>query len=224
MVRNVIFDLDGTLVDSLPGIQWSVEAAMTACGMPAACPDLKPLIGPPIRVILATVTGLREPATLDRLELAFRASYDSAGWRKTTCQPGTLPMIEHLHSAGHELSVVTNKPGKASRMILRELAIDGFFREIVSRDSRTPPFPSKAEMLTEVIRSQGMERAGSIMVGDTLEDCRAAFEAGLACAVVPHGYGSGLDDSLPPGCRLIDGWHDLVKWCEAPAYETGNYR
>ena len=224
MVCNVIFDLDGTLVDSLPGIQWSVEAALAACGIPAACPDLKPLIGPPIRVILATVTGIVEAAALDRLERAFRASYDSAGWRKTTCQPGTLAMIERLYGSGHELWVVTNKPGKASRMILRELAIDGFFREIVSRDSRTPPFPSKAEMLTEVIRSQGMERAGSIMVGDTLEDCRAAFEAGLACAVVPHGYGSGLDDSLPPGCRLIAGWHDLVRWCEAPAYETGNYR
>jgi phosphoglycolate phosphatase len=221
ILRHVIFDLDGTLVDSLPGIQWSVEVALAACGIPAACPDLKPLIGPPIRVILATVTGLREPAALDRLEQAFRASYDSAGWRKTTCQPGTLPMIEHLHSAGHHLSVVTNKPGKASRRILRELAIDTFFREIVSRDSRAPAFGSKAEMLTEVICRE-TDGAVSMMVGDTLEDCQAAFEAGIACAIVPHGYGSGLGKGLPPGCRLIAGWGDLVEWCEAPAYQTGD--
>src|SRR5437773_1817542 len=71
MMRNVIFDLDGTLLDSLEGIQWSVEAALAACGMPPVCPGLKPLIGPPIRAILALVTGRNDAAELDRMEQAF---------------------------------------------------------------------------------------------------------------------------------------------------------
>jgi phosphoglycolate phosphatase len=222
MPRNVIFDLDGTLVDSVPGIQTSVEAAIAACELPQRCPDLKPLIGPPIRAILATVTGIAESSTLDRLEQAFRADYDSAGWRKTTCQPGTRAVLEQLHHAGHRLSVVTNKPGLASRMILRELALDAFFGDVVSRDSRTPHFTCKGEMLTEVMERHNMDSAGSILIGDTMEDCQAAVQAGISCAVVPHGYGSGLTGALPPGCRLISGWSDLLRWCETPIDAFGN--
>jgi phosphoglycolate phosphatase len=215
MVRNVIFDLDGTLVDSIPGIQWSVEAALAACGVPTLHRDLKPLIGPPIRDILAAVSGASDAATLDRMELAFRSVYDSGGWRKTTCQPGARGALERLRTAGCGLWVVTNKPGHAARAILSELALADYFEEIVCRDSRTPRFASKAEMLANLLERCAFRRAQSIMVGDTLEDCRAAEEAGIDCALVPHGYGGGLDGPLPERCRLIAGWNELSEWCEA---------
>jgi phosphoglycolate phosphatase len=233
VVRNVIFDLDGTLVDSIPGIQWSVEAALAACGMPPVCRDLKPLIGPPIRDILAAVSGASDPAALDRMELSFRSFYDSGGWRRTTCQPGARGAIERLRIAGCGLWVVTNKPGHAARAILSELALADSFQEIVCRDSRTPGFASKAEMLTNVLERFTLRRAESIMVGDTLEDCRAAAEAGVDCALVPHGYGGGLDGPLPERCRPVTGWNQLLEWCQAsgpvgdnPAHPpgTGNYR
>jgi phosphoglycolate phosphatase len=86
--RHAIFDLDGTLIDSLPGIAWSVGEALALCGLRPLTADLKPLIGPPIRSILAAVTGLGDAPSLDRLERAFRASYDAEGWRKTTCYRG----------------------------------------------------------------------------------------------------------------------------------------
>jgi phosphoglycolate phosphatase len=214
VARNVFFDLDGTLVDSIPGIQWSVDAAMEACGMVRSVHDLKPLIGPPIRDILATVSGAHS-AVLDRLELAYRSDYDSGGWRRTTCQPGARAAVERLHHAGCGLWVVTNKPGHAARSILGELAMAQYFHEIISRDSRTPGFHSKGEMLTNLLQRCALNRANCIMVGDTLEDCRAAEEAGIQCVLVPHGYGGGLDGPLPRGCRSISGWHELLTWCEA---------
>jgi len=204
-VRNVIFDLDGTLVDSVPGIQWSVEAALGT-----ACRDLRPLIGPPIRDILATVSGASDAAELDLLETAFRAAYDSEGWRKTAGQPGARAVLEDLRAAGRQLWLVTNKPGFATRAIMSELALLTFFREMVSRDSRRPPFSSKAEMLANLLQRHTLDPSGSIMVGDTLEDCRAAAAVGMECAVVLHGYGTGLDGPLPERCRRIGGWQELL--------------
>jgi phosphoglycolate phosphatase len=198
-------------VDSVPGIQWSVDEALAACGMPAGRRDLKPLIGPPIRDILAAVGGVSDPAALDRLEAAFRASYDSAGWRKTTLQPGARRAIESLRNAGCDLWVVTNKPELASRLILAELSVANLFRDVASRDSRTPPFATKEQTLVNLLERRKLKRLETIMIGDTLEDCQAAVTAGIDCALVPHGYGSGLDGSLPERCRLLAGWDELLE-------------
>ena len=213
MLRHAIFDLDGTLVDSLPGIGWSIGKALEACGVVSSPFDLKPLIGPPIRTILAAVSGIADPSALDRLEGAFRASYDSEGWRKTVLQPGTLDILRRLRTCGAELWVVTNKPLLASGMILRELACAGLFRELVCRDSRTPPFASKAEMLCNLVSREGLKREECLLIGDTLEDATAAARAGIWCALVMHGYGR-WDGSLtaPEQCFLLKTWDDLLNY------------
>ena len=210
-VRNAIFDLDGTLIDSLPGIRWSVDAALRGCGLRQTSGDLRRLIGPPVRDILAAVSGVRDRNGLDRLEQAFRASYDSEGWRRTVCKPGVPDMLWQLLTDGLELWVVTNKPALATGKILRELKIGDFFREVVCRDSQTPPWASKAEMLMELARRQEFDRGECLMIGDTAEDWQAAEAAGIRCAIVPSGYGAGF---LPPGCRRIGGWGELAEMCQ----------
>ena len=205
-MRQTIFDLDGTLVDSLPGIAWSVDAALRSCGMAPANRDLAPLIGPPVRDILATVSGATDAALLDRLERGFRASYDSGGWRRTACHAGVHEMLRRLSASGERLWLVTNKPRLATDRILRELKLAGFFRETLCRDSRMPVFACKAEMLRDLVQRRGMDREECLMVGDTAEDAHAAEAAGIACVIVPHGYGA---PALPPGCRRIEGWQEL---------------
>jgi phosphoglycolate phosphatase len=204
--HDAIFDLDGTLVDSSPGIAWSVEQALAECGLPPLSVDLKPLIGPPIRSILATVAGLADAASLDLLERVFRMSYDAAGWRKSACYRGAPEMLGRLRSGGIGLWVVTNKPLRATRRILRELRIDTFFDDIVCPDSRTPAYDSKAEALVDLLRRHGLSCTECLLAGDTLEDCHAAVAAGVTCALVPHGYGPALPSSLPDNCRRISGW------------------
>ncbi|HEY1182805.1 MAG TPA: HAD hydrolase-like protein [Bryobacteraceae bacterium] len=222
-LRHAIFDLDGTLVDSLPGIAWSVGQALALCGLPPLTVDLKPLIGPPIRSILASVTGLRDAPSLDRLERAFRASYDGEGWRKSTCYEGAPDMLRRLRAGGIGLWVVTNKPSRIARRILREIEIEGLFGGVASLDSRAPAYVSKAEALTDLVRRQGLSRTECLLVGDTLEDCNAAAAAAVACAIVPHGYGPNLPAVLPDNCRRVSGWDSIERLFEAePASAAGS--
>jgi phosphoglycolate phosphatase len=213
--RHAIFDLDGTLIDSLPGIAWSVGEALALCGLRPLTADLKPLIGPPIRSILAAVTGLGDAPSLDRLERAFRASYDAEGWRKTTCYEGAPDMLRRLHAGGIDMWVVTNKPARIAVRILHELEIDDFFGCVASLDSRTPAYASKGEALADLVRRRHLSRAECLMVGDTLEDCHAAMAASVACAIVPHGYGPSLPPVLPVNCRRVSGWDGIDQLVEA---------
>jgi phosphoglycolate phosphatase len=184
--RHIIFDLDGTLIDSLPGIEWSAREALAACGAGPLSRDLGPLLGPPIRTILAEATGIDAPHRLDALERAFRHSYDTEGWRQTVCFAGALETLERLSAAGAGLWVATNKNRLATGKILSQLGIGRFFREVACRDSRTPVFSSKAEMLIHLMDRRGLAPSECLMVGDTREDAAAAEAAGMPCVILRH--------------------------------------
>ena len=120
----VIFDLDGTLIDSLPGIEFSVKAAFDACGVHGTTNDLRSMIGPPIRTILAQAGNVTDERKLLDLEKAFRKSYDEEGWKMTTCYPEVSPVLLAMQNGGIRLFVVTNKPLHISTQILERLGLD----------------------------------------------------------------------------------------------------
>src|ERR1700678_2006320 len=104
----ILFDLDGTLLDSLPAIAYSVRRAFDSCNLPLLDTDLRMLIGPPVRTILARLAGEISGHDLDRLEQAFRASYDGDGWRMTHCYPGARELLEAMREQGMRLFIVSN--------------------------------------------------------------------------------------------------------------------
>lgn len=185
----VLFDLDGTLVDSLPGIEFSVREAFTACALPVPNQDLKELIGPPIRTILSRAGGVLEETQLDALEKAFRASYDSEGWRKTVCYPNAVLVLRNLRERGNRLFVVSNKPRRVSMQILEREQIVDCFEVIITRDSRSPEYQTKEEMIGALL-SRNLCLEHCIMVGDTIEDANAATKAGVPFILMKHGYGN----------------------------------
>ena len=89
-IRNVLFDLDGTLVDSRPGIDYSIRAALKAVLPSQTHRRLNYLVGPPIRDIFARILATTDETLLDQLERQFRISYDAIGWRQTRTYRGAV--------------------------------------------------------------------------------------------------------------------------------------
>jgi phosphoglycolate phosphatase len=202
--QAIFFDLDGTLVDSLPGIEYAVDLSLSRLHLFRPGP-LRPLIGPPIRSILKSVAGDVTDADLDRLEAGFREAYDSTGWRKTTLQNGARTILERLSGAGLLLFLVTNKPLAATRRILDLFDLADYFVDIAARDSRTPVFSSKQEMIEWLLHRHVLDAGQCMMVGDTMEDYHAACGAGMKTVLMAHGYGAGVD------CKSAAVLHDFAE-------------
>ena len=192
----ILFDLDGTLADSLPGITFSIDCAIAECGFPPRTRDPGHLLGPPIREILHALCPAATPAQVDQLERSFRASYDATGWRKTSLFQHVRDALDKLSAQGHRLLLATNKPAHATALIVAELGLGGLFTDVLSRNSVDPPFPSKGAMLRCAMERHDINPAEAVYVGDTPEDYRAATEAGIPVIIVNHGY-AGWVASLP---------------------------
>ncbi len=189
-VNAILFDLDGTLVDSLPGIHYSIVVALSKFGLSAARTDLRSQIGPPIHTILQQVLGNVGPEVLEKVETAFRSSYDTEGWQKTLIYDGVEGTLLRLLNLGVRNFVITNKPKMPTKNILEIFRLSAFFNEVVSPDSKVPPFRSKSESVAYLISKHNLDIRTTLLVGDKKEDETAAEECGVPFAHAAYGYGN----------------------------------
>jgi len=208
--NSIIFDLDGTLIDSLPGIEFSVREAFATLNLPIRIDDLRDLIGPPIRNILATVGDLSDEPTLSALENAFRASYDSAGWRKTVCFPGVETALREMRARDWRLIIVTNKPETIALRILEHLRILHYFESVLTRDSHTGEFFSKDAMVRSLMETYCIEPENCILAGDTMEDAKAAAKSRIEFTYMTYGYGCLDDPTHLPVAHRVGSFEELL--------------
>jgi phosphoglycolate phosphatase len=206
----LLFDLDGTLLDSLPGIAFSVREASRKVGLPEPKINLRSLLGPPIRIILSQAVGTHDPALVDQLEQAFRTSYDTEGWRKTSCFDGVQDTLVMMKAGGHRLFVVSNKPRPISLKILGREGLLPLFERIYTRDSRTPAC-TKQEMLHELLSEYGVSASDCLMVGDTMEDAAAAAAVGIGFVYMTHGYGELAQSPSIPIAYKLDSFSQFLR-------------
>jgi len=201
-LAGVLFDLDGTLVDSLPGIQFSGAAACGAVLPGRELPDLRPFIGPPIREVFRRIFIDLSSSTLDELVSHFRKSYDGEGCLKGTVYPGVRETLSGLRDLGIGCFVITNKPFEATTKLLHHTRLAEHFQAVYSPNRKNPPFRSKGEMTASLVREFQLNPACTILVGDSLEDRTAAQECGIRFAAAAYGYG---------GIHLhLDGQNDVL--------------
>jgi len=206
----ILFDLDGTLVDSLPGIELSVREAFNTCRLPVPKRSLREMIGPPIRAILSRAGNVEEAGTLDALERAFRTSYDGIGWQKAVCFPEAQRVLRLMHDGGHRLFVVSNKPRHVSLQILEREDILQYFEAVITRDSRSPNYCGKEEMVRAVLVERSIGREHCLIVGDTTEDANAAAAAGIKFVWMTHGYGSASQMSSFPVAHSLESFSQFL--------------
>ena len=211
--ESLFFDFDGTLVDSLPGIEFSIQQAFAGCGHTMPHVELRTMIGPSVRAILQKLASNASLSEVDQLEAAFRASYDTAGWTKTFAFPGVAETLRMLAEAGTRLFIFTNKPAVATRQIVKHLKMESLFQDILSKNSRTPPYASKAEMLADLMQRHRVSPMQSAVIGDSPEDFEAAAGNKLPFIFASYGYGKLTATELQQRTTVISNFSDLLTHC-----------
>ena len=187
---NVLFDLDGTLTDPLPGIARSIQHAVVALGgEPPEIDDLKRFIGPPLRASLAELLGTTDRESIVRAVEHYRERFARVGMFENAVYPGIVYELERLAAAGHALWVVTSKPHVYANAIVDHFNLRRFFRSVYGSelDGR---FVDKAELIHRVLQEEELVASETWMIGDRAADVFGGKEQGTRTAAVLWGYAS----------------------------------
>lgn len=184
----VLFDLDGTLCDTSPGVLSSLEKALAECGIPS--PDrMERFIGPPLVPAVMEYCGVPRE-TADSVLTAYRRFYTGGGMRLSTVYPGVAEMLAALTAAGIRCHVATSKPEPFACEILTDCGIARYFTEICGAtldETRT----KKDEVISELFRRDPTPVGdGWIMVGDRKYDVEGAARHGIPAVGVTWGFGA----------------------------------
>jgi phosphoglycolate phosphatase len=200
---NLIFDLDGTLVDSLPGIEASAGWAISQCLPHRELPSMREVIGPPIATMFAQTFPDLSREQQAHLVAAFRQHYDQEGCLLSTAYPGVAEVLQKLKVAGVKMFVLTNKPALASEKILAHLRLLSHFTRVISPDSTEPPFAKKAAGGQYLANAFNLMPKATALIGDGIDDREAASACGFAFFVASYGYGSAAGQNNGRGAQVL---------------------
>lgn len=200
---HVLFDLDGTLIDSAPAILASYREAFAAAGRTPVMPIDAGIVGPPLLETLEMLTGSTEPALIAELAAHFKASYDTTGYRQTAAYDGVGDMLARMAAGGCRLAIATNKRLHPTRLILQHLGWAGHFDAVYALDMFEPRLPDKATMIARLMADRGIPRDIAVYVGDRSEDGESADANHLPFLAATWGYGSLDAAEMAPHWRAI---------------------
>jgi phosphoglycolate phosphatase-like HAD superfamily hydrolase len=185
----VLFDLDGTLVDSHAEISATLQRAVLDCGLPPIAPLPRSRIGPPLDALIGALLPGADADALARARAAFVRRYDASDYALTRPFPGARELLAALSAMGVRAFVVTAKRDVPTRRILATQAL-GPFEGVECVDTRPGAPRSKSEQVRDAVRDHALSPASTWMVGDTASDLRAAHDHGLTAVAAQYGYGT----------------------------------
>ncbi len=184
-IDAVLFDLDGTLVDSLPAIAAAMTRVLATHGYEIDDAQLVPMVGPPMELIARQLGFPPEEAA--RISEEYLRLYRAEYVRQTPELPGATALLERLATAGIPLGVVTNKVESSAREVLRALDWTKRFGAIIGRDTpggAAKPEPDSALLALSIL---GIAPDRAAFVGDTEFDVYCARDAGIRTIVALDG-------------------------------------
>lgn len=206
---TIVFDLDGTLVDTAPDLTNALNHALARAGQtPVSAETVRSLVGMGARVMIEE--GLRRAGVTGDLEAMlgdFLVHYEANIAAESRPFPGAVEALELLRGEGAKLAVCTNKREYLSRRLLQELELEGYFGAIAGRDTFPMAKPDPGH-LTGAIRLAGGDPSRAVMIGDSDVDVRTAKAASVPMVLVSFGYAGDPLSGAPPEA-VIDHFDEL---------------
>lgn len=209
----VIFDLDGTLIDTAPDLIESLNHTIAAADLePVTFDDLTHLVGQGARVMIKRAFELRkvalDEAETDTLFARFIDHYRANMPGKSQAFPGVIACLDRLAAAGISIAVCTNKSEALALPLLDELGLSARFAVTTGGDTFAVRKPDAGHILGTIERAGG-NPAAAIMIGDSINDILAAKNAGIPAVAVDFGYSDVPVESLSPE-RVISHYDELT--------------
>jgi len=216
-VSAIIFDLDGTLVDSAPDLAAGVAHALSGTGQPAPSLDeVRAYIGEGAarlvhRALTGELDGVADDVVFQRVSDSFFEFYAANICEHSRLYPNVKSTLSELQVRGYSLACATNKPARFTLPLLEALNIDTFFPVCVSGDTLPQKKPDPAPLLFAA-DGLGVPAANCAMIGDTAIDVIAARAAGMPVIAVDYGYGSrqAIEQAAPD--RVVSAIGELAEY------------
>ncbi|OZB30699.1 MAG: phosphoglycolate phosphatase [Pseudomonas sp. 34-62-33] len=213
--RLVMFDLDGTLIDSVPDLAAAVDRMLVELGRtPAGVEKVRDWVGNGARVLVRrALAGGLDHAEVGEAEteeaLARFLDIYADCHNLTVLYPGVHELLEALSTAAVELAVVTNKPERFVAPLLEQVGLGGYFRWIIGGDTLPQQKPDPAALL-QVMRLADVTAAQSLFIGDSRNDVLAAHAAAVPCIAVSYGYNHGRPIAEERPSLVVDSLAELL--------------
>lgn len=185
----VLFDLDGTLTDSGPGVTGCVRMALEHMGRPVPPPEtLRRFVGPPLFESFTKLCGMA-PQDADTAIGLFRERYNTEGVYDNAVYPGIPEALAALREAGARNAVATSKPASMAKVVLEHFGLLQYF-DFVSAADESDRGGGKETLILPVLEKTGCAPARAVMVGDTKFDAAGSRNAGVDFLGVLYGFGT----------------------------------
>jgi phosphoglycolate phosphatase len=204
VARTLLFDLDGTLVDTLPDLAAALNRLMRARGLPVLSDQqVAGMIGDGVAVLVARAFAAPDRKPDDTAVAEMSADYTAHVAVDSRPYPQVLPVLTELAQQGWHLAVCTNKPEQAARRLLQAVGLLPLLCAIGGGDSFSARKPDPAHLLATLAQAGGRADA-AVMIGDHRNDVRAARDAGIPSIFAAWGYGViGMADGSACVARTI---------------------
>ena len=187
MYKYVLFDLDGTLTDSAPGIKNSVIYALDKFGIKATHEELDCFIGPPLVDSFMEYYGFSKEDA-DKAVVFYREYFSEKGIFQNEVYEGVPEVLAELKNSGAKLALATSKPKPFADRILKHFDLEKYF-DVVCGATFDGNLSKKGDIVRLALEELGANKDESILVGDRKHDVYGAHENGIPCLAVLYGYG-----------------------------------
>jgi len=207
--QAILFDLDGTLLDSVPFIMRVTRVVCDQMKLPIDDTRIRNSIGLPLRVQAADFAG----ENADEFVEVYRGVYRAATDGENRLFPGTSDMLDEVRRRGYKTAVVTSKMTRGTHLALEETGIDGKFDAVVTADD-VEHFKPHPDPIIKALEKLGMPREAAAFVGDSLIDVETAQRAGVIMLGVS--WGARPKEDLLFGCleAVFDDWDGFLDWLD----------